>query len=120
MFFPDDAERPRARLPSGQPAMARAYVNHGKWIADGERPYCNGAEGLAPRQVQVHCTNCHWEGLVEWPADADGIWDVLALRPVPGTRNWFPSGHKLALRSGTVHGQTVADLVAENIEYGTE
>ena len=55
---------------------------------------------------------------MEWPPDADAIWEVLAVRPVPHTRNWFPSGHKLALRSGAVHGQTVADLIAENVEYG--
>ena len=97
--------------------FARAYVNYGRWVADCEQPYCNGAERLEPRQAQIHCTNCHWEAPVEWPADADAIWEVLAVRPVPGTRNWFPSGHELALRPGTPHGQTVADLIAENHEY---
>ncbi len=98
--------------------IARAYVNHSKWIADCGRPYCNGAERLEPRQAQIHCANCHWEAPVQWPPDADAIWQVLQERPVPHTRNWFPSGHELALRSGCPHGQSVADLIAENAEYG--
>ena len=92
----------RIRVPPGARAggTARAYVNHGRWVADCEQPYCNGAESLEPRQALVHCSNCHWEGMVQWPPDADAIWEVLAVRPVPQTRNWFPSGHELALRSG--------------------
>ena len=101
-------------------AFARAYVNWGRWVADCGRPYCNG--GRTPRTPAgpVHCANCHWEAPVQWPPDADAIWEVLAARPVPGTRNWFPSGHELALRSGCPHGQTVADLAAENAEYGAD
>lgn len=96
----------------------RAYVNHSRWIADCGRRYCAGAERLEPRQPQMHCANCHWEGMVQWPADADAIWEALAGRPVPQTRNWFPAGHELALRSGCPHGQSAADLAAENHEYG--
>ena len=108
----------RMRVPAGARAggTTRAYVNHSRWVADCGQPYCNGAEMLEPRQAQIHCSNCHWEGMVQWPPDADAIWGVLSLRPVPQTRNWFPSGHELALRSGVVHGQTVADLIAENAE----
>lgn len=98
--------------------MARAYVNHGRWIADCPRPHCANAEKLQPRQGTFHCSNCKQVADVDWPADADEIWAVLEVRPVPQTRNWFPANHELALRSGTVHGQTVADLRAENDEYG--
>lgn len=99
-------------------SRARAYVNHGRWIADCTRPYCANAEKLALGQPLFHCSNCQQIAEVEWPPDADGIWSVLAKRPVPQTRNWFPSGHDLALRSGTQHGQSVADLEDENREYG--
>lgn len=97
---------------------ARAYVNHGRWVADCTRAHCANAEELAPRQGTFHCSNCLQVAEIEWPADADDIWAVLGLRPVPQTRNWFPAGHDLALRSGTPHGQSVADLQDENREYG--
>ena len=97
---------------------ARAYVNHGRWIADCPRPYGGNAEALDPRQGAFHCSNCRLLVSIEWPTDPDELWDVLAKRPVPQTRNWFPPGHELALRSGCPHGQTVADLEAENDEYG--
>ena len=97
---------------------ARAYVNHGRWIADCTRPYCANAEKLSPRQGTYHCSNCQQLAEVEWPLNADEIWSVLAKRLVPQTRNWFPVGHELALRSGTPHGQTVADLEDENRQYG--
>jgi hypothetical protein len=97
---------------------ARAYVNHGRWIADCTRPHCANAEKLAPWQATFHCSNCRQVAEVEWPGNADELWAVLELRPVPQTRNWFPTGHELALRSGIPHGQSVADLEDENREYG--
>lgn len=54
---------------------------------------------------------------LEWPADADGIWQALLERPVPGTRNWYPTGHTEAVRMRLPHGQSVADLHAETREY---
>ena len=99
---------------------ARAYVNHGRWIADCVRPYCANAEQLAPGAGTFHCTNCQQLAAIEWPADVDGITDALARRPVPNTRNWFPAGHGLALRAGCPHGQTVADLEAETREHMEE
>lgn len=97
---------------------ARAYVNHGRWIADCTRQYCANAEKLEAGQATFHCSNCQQTAPVEWPPDADEITAVLWRRPVPQTRNWFPAGHELALRSGTEHGQTVADLKTENQIYG--
>lgn len=96
---------------------ARAYVNHGRWIADCTRTDCANAEALEPRQVTFHCSNCLQLADIEWPPDVDELWAVLLRRPVPQTRNWFPSGHELALRSGTPHGQTAADLEDENREH---
>ena len=98
----------------------RAYVNHGRWVADCVREFCNNAMRLEPRQAAYRCSNCGLDAAIEWPADADEIWRVLERRPVPQTRNWFPAGHDLAVRAGCPHGQTVADLLAENEEHGVK
>lgn len=103
-------------------ARAWARVNHGRWIADCPRPYCNNAILLSPRQAQFHCSGeggCRLISDVEWPADADGIWDALLERPVPGTRNWYPHGHQEAVRMGLAHGQTAAELRDEQAEHET-
>lgn len=95
---------------------ALARVNHGRWIADCPRPYCNNAMKLEPRQAMFHCGGqggCRLAAAVEWPADADGIWEALTERPVPGTRNWYPPGHEEALRMGLAHGQSPAELRTE-------
>jgi hypothetical protein len=101
--------------------LAVAYVNHGRWIADCPRPHCNSARRLEPRQARFHCAGeggCGMDCPVGWPPNPDELWEVLERRPVPMTRNWFPAGHGLAVRAGVEHGQTVADLVAENHEHG--
>lgn len=90
-----------------------AYVNHGRWVADCSRKGCAGAEALRARETAFHCSNCHQLDNVEWPSDAQEIWDVLQDRHVPQTRNWFPLGHPLALRSGCEHGQSVEELRQE-------
>lgn len=98
---------------------ARAHVNHGKWIASCPYEHCANAERLRPRQPEFFCTNCEQAPVpVEWPADADDIWTVLSLRPVPQTRNWYPFGHVDALSWGVPHGQSVADLIEENVAHG--
>jgi hypothetical protein len=99
---------------------ARAYVNWGRWVCDCPRADCNSAELLEPQQATFHCSYCRALAAVDWPPDADGIWDALARRPVPSTRNWFPAGHELALRAGLPHGQTVVDLAEENHEHGLD
>ena len=96
----------------------RAYVNHGRWIADCVRPYCANAEMVTRGQGQMRCSNCHLGQVVQWPADATPISQVLARRPVPQTRNWAPPGHRQAFASGFPEGQTVAELVDENVEHG--
>lgn len=102
-----------------------AYVNHGRWIADCPREWCNNAERvdherLAAMGGQFRCTECLFEAPVAFPPHRDEIDAILALRPVPATRNWFPADHSLATRSGTPHGQSAVDLVEENNAYGVE
>lgn len=97
------------------PAEARAYVNHGRWIADCPRD-CGSALTLEPKQTAYACPECKWFGGIEWPSDADGITHALEQRAVPRTRNWFPEGHTLALRSNSPHGQTVKQLMEETEE----
>jgi hypothetical protein len=98
---------------------ALAYVNHGRWIADCPRPYCNNAFGLEPRQPIFRCAGmggCQVVASIQWPSDADEIIEALSKRPVPGTRNWFPHGHDLAVRFGYPMGQSPKDLIEEQEE----
>jgi hypothetical protein len=97
------------------PAQARAYVNHGRWIADCPCE-CGSALSLEPRQSSYHCPECKWIGVVDWPDNADDIMEALEQRRIPRTRNWFPDGHVLAVRSNTPHGQTVKQLIEETEE----
>lgn len=94
---------------------ARAYVNWGRWVADCPIQ-CGGALSLQPAQGTFHCPECKTLSDVEWPANPDEIWEVLSARPVPKFRNWFPSGHMLALRAGCPNGQTVQELRDETAE----
>jgi len=98
-------------------AVVQAYVFNGQWVADCCRTHCANAEALAAKQTAYHCTNCRQIAVVRWPADVAGIWDALAVRPVPQTRNWAPAGHRQALACGVPDGQTVADLMAETAEH---
>lgn len=100
--------------------QARAYVNHGRWVADCPRRGCTNARLLKERDATFHCNVCKLVASIEWPADADAIWEALERRPVPRTRNWYPAGHELALRFGLPHGQSVQDLYDENHENGVD
>lgn len=109
------------------PARARAYVNHGRWLADCPAG-CNSAMLLAPLQRAFVCGTfdpagqrfvggCGVTADVDWPADAVWIWDALLERPDPRNRHWFPAGHELAVRCGLPDGQTPAALRAETAEH---
>lgn len=81
---------------------------------------CANAIALEPKQTQFHCGGeggCQLVTTVRWPANADDIDAALAVRPVPGTRNWAPAGHRQAVECGCPQGQSVADLVAETHEH---
>ncbi|MBE4735686.1 hypothetical protein [Streptomyces caniscabiei] len=99
---------------------ARARVNHGRWIADCPRRYCANAVRLTPRQGTFHCAGeggCQMIAPIDWPPDAEEIWNALMERPVPGTRNWYPDGHTEAVRMGLPHGQTPEELQEETRHY---
>lgn len=104
-------------------AVARARVNHGRWIADCPRPHCTNAMELKPQQATFHCGGaggCQMVAPVEWPDDPDGIWGALLERPVPGTRHWYPAGHREAVQLGLPHGQSPSDLLDETRQHEGE
>ncbi len=96
---------------------ARAYVNFGRWITDCPAD-CGSAIQLERAQAVFRCPECMFMTEVEWPANPDEIWEALGKRPAKRNRNWFPSGHTLALRSGSPHGQTIQELEDETRDNG--
>lgn len=94
-----------------------AYVNHGRWIAECPRQFCNNAVKLTGGETTFRCLikfeGCGQEATIVWPPNAQEIWDALLLRPVPSTRNWFPFGHDLAVRFRMPAGQTPKELLDE-------
>jgi len=95
--------------------QARAYINFGRVIADCPVD-CGSAIQLQAGQSTFHCPECGYITTVEWPDNIDEIWEALNKRPAKRNRNWFPSNHTLALRSGSPHGQTVKELEDETAE----
>jgi hypothetical protein len=97
--------------------MTRAvvYANWGRWVARCPRPGCPGAEHFGPDAISGHvggltgigfrCAHCGLVCAADWPPNVDDIMRLLLMRPVPANRNWEP-------------GQTVHDLLAENVEQG--
>jgi hypothetical protein len=107
---------------------ARAYVYAGNWVADCPAS-CGNVELLHEAVVQggalvrkktvFRCSYCNFETqAIEWPSNELEITAVLALRPIPHTRNWYPADHPAAIRFRIPHGQSVSDLIDENIENG--
>jgi hypothetical protein len=113
-------------------SRARAYIYSGDWVADCPREGCGNVEYLCDqenplnpasprtrRRSQFLCSNCkYFTSDIEWPANGAELMEVLAVRPIPGTRNWYPRDHSVAVRAGIPHGQSVADLRDENAEHG--
>ena len=116
--------------------IAIAYVYHGEWGADCPRPDCYNSEFLhnpadptrpsGPGNPRVNpkpvfsCSNCGELAPIAWPPYemAAEIVHVLSQRPVPGTRNWYPQDHPVAVRSRIPHGQSPDDLRRENHDHG--
>lgn len=87
-----------------------AYVNEGRWIVD--CPDCSGAQYANRSDRRFMCNECAnvtigglWRPVVWPPAKTEqSIEKALAPRP-PRNAHWLP-------------GETVADLLAENVEHG--
>jgi hypothetical protein len=105
-------------------------VYAGDWVADcpsgcknTEHLYTriNPRDASSARTVQVseyRCSYCKATAGIDWPPHMADITAVLALRPVPHTRNWYPKDHDTAVRARIPHGQSVDELRAENHEHG--
>jgi hypothetical protein len=88
-----------------QPVQAR--VLYGRWLVN--CPVCRGANDVDPDEPVYLCSSCGWpERLapVLFPKERTEIERLLLRRPIHN-RNWDS-------------GETVADLVRQNIENGCE
>jgi hypothetical protein len=117
-----------AQPPPPTQGPAFAYVYAGQWVADCPAG-CNNVEFLfnqsvmnGPRDIRrsfFQCSNCAYTtDRIVWPRREGEILEILRRRPDPNTRNWYPRDHPVAIKSGTPHGQTVADLMTENKDHG--
>lgn len=115
--------------------VARAYVYSGEWVADCPRPAdpmtgkgCGNVEFLyqssrlrGPRDQQKPffvCSSCGWQAAIDWPRRREEILMALSVRPMPGSRNWYPADHPVAVNFRLPHGQSVAELMEENEAHG--
>jgi len=114
----------------------RAYVYRGRWVGKCPVEGCENVEYLTvePLFANRYSIESRWERKdyfictneqcgtvttsIAFPQNADEIEDVLNLRPVALNRNWYPAGHITAVMHGIEDGQTVAELIAENLEHG--
>jgi hypothetical protein len=117
-------------------SVARAYVYGGEWVAGCPRvdsvsgKLCGGVEFLyipsrmnGPRDQRRSffiCSYCGTQAPIDWPGQEHEILQVLSMRPVPGTRNWYPQDHPDAVNFHIPHGQTVRDLLDENEAHGVK
>lgn len=105
---------------------AVAYVLRGEWVAACPRDECTNVEFLDPARhprtrctkQTFYCTYCQMMTAIRWPHNADEIMEPLNRRPIPRTRNWYPKDHPEAVAYRIEHGQSVADLWAENKDHG--
>jgi hypothetical protein len=95
---------------------AVAYYNWGRWVVDCE---CGSAlaygiggslDAGQPGTTPMICRECRRITPIRWPPNLDQIEAVLAKRPSPKHRNWFPRSHPMAVRNNLPHGQSVAEL----------
>ncbi len=97
--------------------VAHPWMEWGMWKARCPRQSlgCTNAEHYGPDPVSGHvggltdagfrCAHCLLECPVEWPRARRVIERLLAIRPIPATRNWLL-------------GEPIKQLIAENIEHG--
>jgi hypothetical protein len=83
-------------------AQIAPFINHGRWIA--LCPACQNGMAYSPEWRASLCFGCGAEYRAEPPTDWRVIEQVLLDRPAEN-QNWNP-------------GETVSDLVAENVAHG--
>lgn len=93
---------------------ATVYANWGLWVADCPAG-CGNAEHHGPHPATGHvglltrsrfrCSRCFAEARAVWPKQRKRIEELLAARPSPANRHWWP-------------GEPLARLEAENIAAG--
>lgn len=120
-------EAPKETVP-----MARAYIYAGDWVGDCQRPIgekygCGNTEFLfrptrpnGPRDRKLDffiCSNCGWQAVITWPDNEHELLAALMRRPVPQTRNWYPTDHPVAIAFRIPHGQSVQELLEEQQEH---
>lgn len=95
--------------------LVRAFVNHGRWLASCPMQGCNAAYIVSSADPMLFCAECGggWWRVV-FPLDKRAIEEQLLKRPGKSnpfadveTRNWIP-------------GETVEDLVRENLSRGID
>lgn len=86
---------------------AYARVNWSRWIVDCPSPWCDSALDADPGERFFQCRECGTGADIVWPPNVDDIEYLLAMRPAAKTRNWAP-------------GETVADLLQENVLHGID
>lgn len=91
--------------PPAVPGVAYARIHCGRWVVLCGRPWCASALTLTPGTPGMACWDCGWEGRIVWPPDPEGIEAILTMRPNVLNRGWEP-------------GETVQDLLTENIAHG--
>lgn len=92
----------------GQVEAARILpvrANWGRWVADCATFWCTNAWMPDLHQQMWRCSTCGLDTEITWPVDPVAIEAVLLMRVNPNDRNWEP-------------GETVTDLLLENIEHG--
>ncbi|MGQ0670617.1 MAG: hypothetical protein ACT4PO_13250 [Actinomycetota bacterium] len=92
-----DAPPPPEPPPLG--TKARAWVNHGRWLAS--CPVCGSAH-LVKEEHLLSCCGFAFE--VRWPAEANEIEALLLRRPSAESMNWSD--------------ESLERLQAENAEHG--
>lgn len=98
--------------------QAIVYHNWGRWVADCPVEHCGNAErfGKDPRsgvvgglsrgrfECQEEYGGCGSVCEAVWPEERQEIEHILAQRPVPANRNWFPGESLTELAvEGAIH-----------------
>lgn len=127
--------------------FAIPWVYCGEWIAECPQRDCTNAEYMTEKRFEdrhkvgfgavsgikkdaFYCSHCKCLATsVHWPKHdqdcvapagvdhADEIMELLNLRSMPETRNWFYTGQKIAVARSAPDGQTLAELRAENDQH---